>query len=261
MHSIILDSVHKVFRPTGFLFPRRNKTETYAIKGISLSISRAEVLALLGPNGSGKSTTLKLISTVLLPDRGTILVNGADTGEQAQRVRRQVGFAIASERSFFPRLTVRENLDFFAALENIPRRERGRAVAAVLNDVVLEHHADKQAMKLSSGLQQRLGIARALIKRPQVLLLDEPTRSLDPAAANQLWTLVRHLARSGTTIVLATHNFAEAICASDRVAILQRGQLRALRRTAGLTAEQLRIQYLQATGEEELVHWHAEMPA
>jgi ABC-2 type transport system ATP-binding protein len=261
MHSIILDSVHKVFRPTGFLFPRRNKTETYAIKGISLSISRAEVLALLGPNGSGKSTTLKLISTVLLPDRGTILVNGADTREQAQRVRQQVGFAIASERSFFPRLTVRENLDFFAAFEDIPRRERGRAVAVVLNDVALEHHADKQVMKLSSGLQQRLGIARALIKRPRVLLLDEPTRSLDPAAANQLWSLVRHLAQGGTTVVLATHNFAEAICAADRVAILQKGQLRALRHTAGLTAEQLRVHYLQATGEEEIVSWHAEVPA
>jgi ABC-2 type transport system ATP-binding protein len=261
MHSIILDSVHKVFRPTGFLFPRRNKTETYAIQGISLSISRGEVLALLGPNGSGKSTTLKLISTVLLPDRGTILVNGADTREQAQRVRQQVGFAIASERSFFPRLTVRENLVFFAALEDISRRERAPAVAAVFRDVGLEHHSDKQVMKLSSGLQQRLGIARALIKRPRVLLLDEPTRSLDPAAASQLWTLVRHLAQSGTTIVLATHNFAEAVVAADRVAILQRGQLRAVRQTVGLTAEQLRTQYLHATGEEDLIPWHAEVPA
>lgn len=261
MHSIILDSVHKVFRPTGFLFPRHNKTETYAIKGISLSISRGEVLALLGPNGSGKSTTLKLISTVLLPDRGMILVNGADTREQAQRVRQQVGFAIASERSFFPRLTVRENLDFFAALEDVPRCERGHAVAAVLIDVGLEHHADRQVMKLSSGLQQRLGIARALIKRPRVLLLDEPTRSLDPAAASQLWVLVRHLAHGGTTIVLATHNFTEAVCASDQVAVLQKGQLRALRLTAGLTAEQLRAQYLYVTGEEEVLPWHAEVPA
>jgi ABC-2 type transport system ATP-binding protein len=261
MHSIILDSVHKVFRPTGLFFPRRNKTETYAIKGISLSISRGEVLALLGPNGSGKSTTLKLISTVLLPDRGTILVNGADTREQAQRVRQQVGFAVASERSFFPRLTVRENLDFFSALEDIPRRQRVPAVAAVVRDVGLEHHSDKQVMKLSSGLQQRLGIARALIKRPRVLLLDEPTRSLDPAAASQLWMLVRHLAQNGTTIVLATHNFAEAIVAADRVAILQKGQLRALRQAAGLTVEQLRTQYLHATGEEDPIPWHGEVPA
>jgi ABC-2 type transport system ATP-binding protein len=261
MHSIILDSVHKIFRPAGFLFPRRNKTETYALKGISLSIPRGEVLALLGPNGSGKSTTLKLISTVLLPDRGTILVNGANTREQAQRVRQQVGFAIASERSFFPRLTVRENLGFFAALEDIPRSERCPAVSTILKDVGLEHHSDKQVMKLSSGLQQRLGIGRALIKRPRVLLLDEPTRSLDPAAANQLWTLVRHLAHRGTTIVLATHNFTEAVCASDQVAILQKGQLRGLRHTAGLTAEQLRTQYLHVTGEEDPLPWHAEVPA
>ncbi|HTJ86837.1 MAG TPA: ABC transporter ATP-binding protein [Terriglobales bacterium] len=261
MHSIILDSVHKIFRPAGFLFPRRNKTETYAIKGVSLSISRGEVLALLGPNGSGKSTTLKLISTVLLPDRGTILINGADTREHGRRVRQQVGFAVASERSFFPRLTVRENLDFFAALENVPRSERAAEVSKIIRDINLGHHSDKQVMKLSSGLQQRLGIARALIKRPRVLLLDEPTRSLDPAAASQLWILVRRLAHTGTTIVLATHNFEEAVLAADRVAILQKGQLLALRQTIGLTAEQLRTQYLHATGEENLMPWPAEVPA
>ncbi len=95
-------------------------------------------------------------------------------------------------------------------------------MSKIIRDVNLGHHSDKQVMKLSSGLQQRLGIARALIKRPRVLLLDEPTRSLDPAAASQLWILVRRLAHTGTTIVLATHNFEEAVLAADRVAILRK---------------------------------------
>ena len=261
MHSIVLDSVHKIFRPIGLFFPRRNKTETYALKGVSLNISRGEVFALLGPNGSGKSTTLKLISTVLLPDRGVILVNGADTLRDPRRVRRQVGFALASERSFFPRLTVRENLEFFAALENVPRRECPDRVARVLAQLELDAHARKQVMKLSSGLQQRLGIARALVKQPRVLLLDEPTRSLDPAAAEHLWTLVRQLAATGITVLLATHNFAEAAAVADGIAVLQKGQLRGIRRMQGITSDQLRAHYMEITGECAANPWHEEIPA
>lgn len=261
MHSIVLDSVHKIFRPTGFFFPRRNKTETYALKGISLNIPRGEVFGLLGPNGSGKSTTLKLISTVLLPDRGVILVNGADTQRDARRVREQVGFALASERSFFPRLTVRENLEFFAALEDVPRRECADRIERVLAQVELDVHARKQVMKLSSGLQQRLGIARALVKQPRVLLLDEPTRSLDPVAAEHLWSLVRQLAAASITVLLATHNFAEAAAVADSVGVLQKGELRGLRRMQGMTSDQLRTQYMEMTGEWVVNPWREEIPA
>ena len=185
MHSVVLDSVHKIFRPGGFAFFRGRSAETYALRGLSVEVAPGEVLALLGENGSGKSTTLKLIATVLLPDRGRLLVNGADTRSAANQIRRQVGFALASERSFYPRLTVRENLDFFAALEDVPRRERALRLNAILRDLDLEAHAGKQVMKLSSGLYQRLGRARALIKQPRILLLDEPSRSLDPAAAHR----------------------------------------------------------------------------
>src|SRR3989449_11201662 len=123
MNSIVFESVHKVFRQRGFFFLRKQGAETQALKGVSLAVKTGEVLGLLGPNGSGKSTTLKLISTMLLPDAGRVLVNGNDTRVQGTAVRKQVGFALASERSFYPRLTVRENLDFFAALEDIARRE------------------------------------------------------------------------------------------------------------------------------------------
>jgi ABC-type Na+ transport system ATPase subunit NatA len=117
MDRIVFESVHKIFRQSRFRFWRR-PTETYALKEISLRVGRGEVVGLLGANGSGKSTTLKLISTMLLPDRGRVVVDGCDTRDRGQDVRRQVGFALAAERSFFPRLTVRENLEFFARSQN-----------------------------------------------------------------------------------------------------------------------------------------------
>jgi ABC-2 type transport system ATP-binding protein len=252
MYSINLDSVHKVFRG-GFFGAGR--VETHALRGVSLKVLPGEVVSILGPNGSGKSTTLKLISTVLVPDGGSVVVNGADTCKEARSVRRQVGLALASERSFFPRLTVRENLMFFATLEDVPWRERACRADEALVQVGLEGHAAKQVMKLSSGMYQRLGIARALIKQPRVLLLDEPSRSLDPAAAVLLWGLVRDLAGEGITVLLASHNFAEAVAVSDRIAVLQNGGLLGLRTAQSLTVEALQRYYSEITGTLEPQGW------
>lgn len=242
------------------IFGGRRHVETHALRDVSFSVPQGEVLALLGPNGSGKSTTLKLISTVLLPDRGSVCVNAADTRKDAGRVRKQVGFALASERSFFPRLTARENLDFFATLEDVPRSERRERVALSLQMVGLEEHADKQIMKFSTGMHQRLAIARALVKQPRVLLLDEPTRSLDPAGASRFWSLIRQLAETGMTIILATHNFSEAAAVADRVAVLQRGSLLDLFACGNLGIEQLQTRYLEMTGEAAPA-WQEGVPA
>ena len=258
-NSVVLESARKIFR-RGFFLSRTAGDQPIALNGISLEAGAGEVLGLLGPNGSGKSTTLKLISTMLLPDGGRVLVNGHDTRSHGTAVRKLVGFALASERSFFPRLTVRENLDFFAALEDIPRRERRTRVESVLCDVALLGSADKQVMKLSSGTYQRMGMARALIKRSSVLLLDEPSRSLDPAAAEQLWELVRNLSSGGITIILATHSFAEAAAVCNRVAVLQRGELLALRRADTMSAEKMRAEYLEITGETKPAPWTEELP-
>lgn len=260
MPSVVFDSVRKTFRRTAFPLLRRNSPETFALKDISLQVAQGEVLALLGPNGSGKSTTLKLIATVLLPDGGKVLVHGADTLCEANRVRRDVGFALASERSFFPRLTVRENLDFFAALENIRRPERALRIGSILHELGMEQFSKHQVMKLSSGWYQRLAIARALIKRPRVLLLDEPSRSLDPAAANHLWEIVRSLADRGITILLATHSFAEAVATAHRIAVLEQGTLLATQPTFGLSGDTLQDYYLDLTGERRCA-WVDEVPA
>jgi ABC-2 type transport system ATP-binding protein len=261
MNMIVFESVHKVFRQRGFFFLRKRGAETHAVKGISLTVSAGEVLGLLGPNGSGKSTTLKLISTMLLPDRGEVQVRGSDTRRQGQAVRRSVGFAVASERSFFPRLTVRENLEFFGALENVRRRDVSDRVESVLSWVSLNDVAGKQVMKLSSGMYQRLGIARAMIKKPAILLLDEPTRSLDAAAADELWSLIQNLSLTGTTVLLATHNFEEATAVCDRVALLKQGELIALERAGNFAAQELRDFYLEMTADAVTEKFEIGVPA
>jgi ABC-2 type transport system ATP-binding protein len=253
MDRVEFESVRKIFRHRPALFNwlgRERGGVTIALKDVSFSAGCAEILVLLGPNGSGKTTALKLISTMLLPDAGAVRVGGFDAERDAGRVRRQVGIAVATERSFFPRLSARENLEFFGALDEVSRRERAQRIDAVLRDTGLEEQADTLVMKFSSGMYQRLGIARALVKRPSVLLLDEPTRSLDAANAAHLWTAVRALARQQTTVLLATHNFAEAVAVADRLLLLHRGELLANRPVSdGESAETLRSFYFQMTGE------------
>jgi ABC-2 type transport system ATP-binding protein len=253
MERVVFESVCKSFRHRPALFNwmgRERSGETIALHNVSFSAAEGEVLVLLGPNGSGKTTALKLISTILLPDAGSVRVENFGTKREGRRVRRHVGIAVATERSFFPRLSARENLEFFATLDEVPRPDRAARCAAVLRDTGLEEHADTLVMKFSSGMYQRLGIARALVKRPSVLLLDEPTRSLDAGTTAHFWNTIRALARQRTTILLATHNFAEAAAVADRLLLLQRGHVLADRAVAhGDNADALRSFYFRMTGE------------
>jgi ABC-2 type transport system ATP-binding protein len=253
MDTVVFESVSKIFRHRPALFNwmgQERVGETRALDDISLTMKHGEVLVLLGPNGSGKTTMLKLVSTMLLPDRGRVLVEGEDTQKGSQKVRRHVGFAVATERSFFPRLSARENLDFFAALDDVPRKTRSQRVEQMLDHVGLADAGHTLVMKFSSGMYQRLGIARALIKEPSVILLDEPTRSLDPASAAHFWNLVRDLpAHHGATVLLATHTFSEAIAVGDNVAVLLGGQLAGYKNVAGTNVEELRGFYFEKTGE------------
>jgi ABC-2 type transport system ATP-binding protein len=255
MDRVVFESVRKVFRHRPALFNwlgRERGGQTEALKQLSFSADAGEVLVLLGPNGSGKTTALKLVSTMLLPDAGSVRVAGFDTLRDGGHVRQQVGIAVATERSFFPRLSARENLDFFAALDDVQRRDRSQRIEEVLRDTSLAEQADTLVMKFSSGMYQRLGIARALVKRPAILLLDEPTRSLDAATTAQFWTTTLALAQQQTTILLATHNFAEASAVGDRILLLQAGELladRPIRRDESM--EELRAFYFRMTGEAD----------
>lgn len=254
MERVVFESVRKVFRhrPALFNWLGRERTgETVALKDVSFSAAEGEVLVLLGPNGSGKTTSLKLISTMLLPDAGAVRVGRFDSLRDGGRVRREVGFAVGAERSFFPRLSARENLDFFAALDEVSHRDRQARIDEVLAETGMTEHADTLVVKFSSGMYQRLGIARALVKRPSVLLLDEPTRSLDAAAAAHFWTMIRTLSRQEATILLATHNFAEAAAVGNRMLLLLRGELLADRPINGESVEDLRAFYFRETGETD----------
>ncbi len=250
--AVVLESVSKTFRHRPALFNwlgRERSGETSALKNISLTASAGNVLAILGPNGSGKTTLLKLVSTVLLPDSGRVVVGGADTRKDSNSVRRQVGISVANERSFFPRLTARENLDFFAVLENVRSTRRADAIESALRDADLVDAADTLVMKFSSGMFQRLAIARALVKSPVVLLLDEPSRSLDPVAKTTLWELVRARANAGAAVILATHDFDEAVAVADRVAVLKDGSLEGESALdIARSVETLRNFYLRAVG-------------
>lgn len=257
MDRVEFESVRKIFRHRPALFNwlgRERGGVTIALKDVSFSAGCAEILVLLGPNGSGKTTALRLISTLLLPDAGSVRVGGFDAWHDAGEVRRQVGIAVATERSFFPRLSARENLEFFAALDEVSRPARTQRIDQVLQDTGLEEKAHTLVMKFSSGMYQRLGIARALVKRPSVLLLDEPTRSLDAATTAHFWATIRALAGQQTTVLLATHNFAEAVAVADRLLLLHRGELLANRPLGtSESAEALRDFYFSMTGAKEFV--------
>jgi ABC-2 type transport system ATP-binding protein len=257
MQSIVFDSVSKAFRHRPALFNwmgREREGETQALNDLSLSIAPGRILVLLGPNGSGKTTTLKLISTMLLPDSGRVLVEGSDTRREGDRVRRHVGFAVSTERSFFSRLSARENLDFFATLDDVPRHERKDKIDQVIGLTGLIEAADTLVMKFSTGMYQRLGMARALIKKPSVVLLDEPTRSLDPGSAIRFWETVRELPDLGSTVILATHSFSEAAAVGDLVAVLYRGTLAgSLLLSTNTGIDDLRDFYFRTTGEFEEV--------
>jgi ABC-2 type transport system ATP-binding protein len=252
MDRIVFESVTKRFRHRPALLNligRERPGETIALKNASFSVGSGEVVALLGPNGSGKTTALKLISTMLLADSGLVWVDGHDAGRESGAVRRQVGIAVATERSFFPRLSAFENLEFFAALDEVPRGVRQQRIEEVLHVTGIEEQSDTLVMKFSSGMYQRLGIARALVKQPAVLLLDEPTRSLDAAATAHFWTTLRSLSARQTTTLIATHNFAEAVAVADRVLLLNHGELISDRRIIDETADELRAFYFRMTGE------------
>lgn len=227
--DVVFESVTKRFRNRTSvldLFRDRNGG-VIALRDVSLTAEHGKVLAVLGPNGSGKSTLLKLIATILLPDHGRVLVGGKDTSKHAEAVLRHVSLAVTGTRSFYARLTARENLEFFAVLEQLPTDSRSRRISECLQITGLEPLANRLVHTFSAGMYQRLGIARALLKSPGVLLLDEPSNSLDPSTATEFWAWVRSNAGFGTTIILATHNFEEAVCTADNLLILREGSIAA----------------------------------
>jgi ABC-2 type transport system ATP-binding protein len=229
-------NIGKTYRPAlgGLITIGHRVRKTDALRSVTLQIERGEVFGLVGPNGAGKTTLLRLLATLLFPSSGGGRIGGADLVRQAGTVRRLVGFASGEDRGFYWRLTGRENLEFFAGLLGLSPRAGRRRADEMLELVDLLPMAHQPVEQYSTGMRQRLGIARALLGMPAVLLLDEPTRSLDPMIAAGVQALVSRLAgEAGTTVVLATHNLDEAERICDRVAVLVAGSVCAVLHVRG----------------------------
>ena len=208
------------------------------VSDVELRIAAGEFFGLLGPNGAGKSTLFKMLATLILPDAGTASVAGFSITEQPADVRRVLTPVIPDERSLYWRLSARENVRLFATLHGLRGPEAARRCTAVLESVGLADTGEKMVGQFSSGMKQRLLIARALLAEPRVLLLDEPTRSLDPLSARDFRRFLREelSERQGVTVLLATHNAEEALDLCDRLAVLDRGRLLATGTVAELRA-------------------------
>jgi len=220
-----------------------------ALDGLDLDVKRGEIVALLGPNGAGKSTLLRVLGTTVLPDDGDASVLGVDVVAESVEARRRVGLMIGDERALYWRLSGRENLSFFAALHGLRHREAQNRVADLLRATGLAHAADRRVLGYSSGMRARLLLARALISNPPLLLLDEPTRTLDPLAATGFRELASGLAtQGGTGILFATHDLHEAVEVATRVVVLSGGRVVLEEPTSGMDAVRLEASLLEATG-------------
>jgi ABC-2 type transport system ATP-binding protein len=210
------------------LAPLRRRRVFTALFDVNLQIHLGDRIAVMGPNGAGKTTLLKLIGGVLLPTEGKVLVNGHSTLNQNLEARRSVGFVFNEERSFFWRLSGAQNLEFFGALDNLFGPELHERVESLLELVGFQNDRDKSVSAYSSGMKQRLALARVLIAEPDVLILDEPTRALDPLACDEMIELVSSTVHrnSRKTLLIATHRAEEASLLCNKVLVVAEGKVK-----------------------------------
>jgi ABC-2 type transport system ATP-binding protein len=230
---------------------RRGAPDVTALHTIDLDIEADSIHGLLGPNGAGKTTLVKILSTVLLPTTGSASVLGHDVVAETERVRRLIGIVFGGDRGLYFGLTARQNLMYWAALYGVPDREARRRTQALLDRVGLGDRAGERVERYSRGMRQRLHLARGLIADARVLFLDEPTTGMDPIAARDFRTLVTDLRAEGRTILLTTHDMAEAEAVCDRVALIDHGRLLAVESPRTLATWVSRYERIDAEGVPE----------
>jgi ABC-2 type transport system ATP-binding protein len=228
IETINLTKTFKAKTPVGGRFFGRRKTvATNAIDNLNLTIEKGLLFGLLGPNGAGKTTLVKMLCTLLPPESGTAKVNGYDIIKQQMQVKRSLGTLFSvGERGFFWRLSGYRNLEFFAAIYNVPRQKRQERIMEVLRLVGLEGSAFELYQKYSGGMKRKLSLARTLLPDPPIMLLDEPTVGLDVTSSRNIRDFVQRTVReTGKTILYTTHYVEEAAQICDKIGILRRGQL------------------------------------
>jgi len=213
MNAIEIDSLIKTFG------------SVTALDHLCLSVAQGEIYGFLGPNGAGKTTTIRILSTLTRPTSGSVAVNGVDVLRDPVRAKHQIGI-VHQSYNVDPELTGTENLIIHGLLFDMPIHETRRRIRELLEFVDLSEHIDRRVSTYSGGLKRRLTIARALLHKPRVIILDEPTAGLDAVARRKVWSLIRNMrCEIGSTILVTTHYIEEAQQLSDRVGILDRGKL------------------------------------
>jgi ABC-2 type transport system ATP-binding protein len=218
-----------------------------AVDRISFHVPRGEVVGFLGPNGAGKSTTMRILACFFPPTSGQARVGGYDVVSQALEVKRVVGY-FPERVSVYPDMPVRSFLDFVAEAKDVPRAERKREIGRVLESCGLEAVSNRIIGHLSKGYRQRVGIAQALIRTPQFLILDEPTIGLDPEQVVEIRKLIRDLGAE-RTVILSTHILSEVSSVCDRVIIINRGRILASESLAELRAQLQRTRHIRVEAE------------
>lgn len=198
----------------------KNFKENVAIKNLTFNVKEGEIFGFLGPSGAGKTTTIKLLTSQLIPSGGDAMVFGKHAYLQKKEVFKQIG-VLTDNSGIYERLSVKDNLSLFAEINGVPKEN----IAHVLDKVGLLPYQNKEAKKLSRGMKQRLMLARAVLHKPKLLFLDEPTSALDPGTTLEIHRLLRQLNEEGTTIFLTTHNMEEADKLCHRVAFLNEGEI------------------------------------
>jgi sodium transport system ATP-binding protein len=207
-----------------------------AVDNVSFTTGRGEVFGLLGPNGAGKTTTLRMILSILQPTAGRILVDGIDVQRNPLKARSRIG-CVLEDNGIYDRLSAEENVAFFGELHGLSRpaiRERTEQLFAALE---MKEFARRRAGTFSKGMRQKVAVARALIADPPVLIMDEPTAGLDVPTQHMILALLRGYRQQGKTILYSTHIMSEAEAICDRVAIVDRGRIRAIGTLAALRQE------------------------
>lgn len=195
-----------------------------AVDNISFKLEKGEIVGLLGENGAGKTTTMRMISTMLKPTSGTITVNGFDAVKNPADVRRNIGILFGGDVGIYDRLTARENIRYFAELNDVKKDEIEERINTLAKELEMEEYIDKRVGKFSRGMKQKVSIARSIIHYPEVMLFDEPTTGLDVTAARTVHDFIEGCKKQGKTILLSSHSMKEVEKLCDRVIIIHKGK-------------------------------------
>jgi ABC-2 type transport system ATP-binding protein len=213
-------------------FPRvfKKKPVLKAVDGVNIQVEKGEIFGLLGPNGAGKTTLIKMLCTLIIPTRGEAFVNGYDISKNGELVRKSIGLVSGEERSFYWRLTGKENLKFFGTLYGMRTRELKRKIDEIVDLLDMKEYAGLRFDEYSTGMKQHLAIARSLLSDAQVLFMDEPTKSLDHYSACKLRRFIKEriVGQERKAVIFTTHNLQEAADFGNRIALMDKGRIKAI---------------------------------